>query len=164
LDKLEFLRKDSERAFNDVRRYSHELRPGVLEHLGLQAALEQIADDINKLKQVPVELHVEGNEPELSEEVKLAFFRITQEALNNARKHAKASQLSIDLSFKPHLVRMVISDDGMGFSSRGSSKESLSRGSLGLMSMRERANLINGNLQIESEPGKGTKVILKARV
>jgi len=90
---------DGERAFNDVHCYSHELRPGVLEHLGLQAALEQIADDINKLKLVPVELYVRGKEPSLPEDTKLAFFRIAQEALNNIRKHAKASRAIIDLKF-----------------------------------------------------------------
>ena len=92
-DKLQFLEKDADRAFNDVRRYSHELRPVVLEHQGLLAAIEQIADDYNKLGQLSVEVNVEGVEPELSEEVKLGFFRIAQEALNNVRKHSKASQV-----------------------------------------------------------------------
>jgi PAS domain S-box-containing protein len=164
LDKLEFLRRDAERAFNDVRRYSHELRPGVLEHLGLSAALEQIADDINKLNQTPVELFIEGVEPELSEEVKLAFFRIAQEALNNIRKHAQASKAIVDLRFNHRSVWMAIGDNGVGFKSQETFDKSGSKGSLGLMSMRERANLINADLKIESESGKGTKVILTAKV
>jgi PAS domain S-box-containing protein len=164
LDKLEFLRKDAERAFNDVRRYSHELRPGVLEHLGLQAALDQITDDINKLKQVPVEFQVGGIEPNISEDIKLAFFRIAQEALNNARKHAKASRIDLILKFNGHSVQMVVSDNGVGFDYEETMKNTGGSGSLGLMSMSERANLVNANLKIESEPGKGTKVILKARL
>jgi PAS domain S-box-containing protein len=164
LDKLEFLRKDAERAFNDVRRYSHELRPGVLEHLGLQAALDQITEDINKLKQVPVEFQVDGIEPNISEDLKLAFFRIAQEALNNARKHAKASRVGLMLKFNGPSVQMIISDDGAGFDYEETLKNTGGRGSLGLMSMSERANLVNANLKIESEPGKGTKVILKARL
>jgi PAS domain S-box-containing protein len=164
LDKLEYLRKDAERALDDVRRYSHELRPGVLEHLGLQAALEQIADDINKLRQVPVELHVEGAEPEISEDLKLAFFRVAQEALNNARKHSRAGKVDIILGFTKNHVQMAVSDDGVGFNVKEASKRSGIRGSLGLMSMRERANLINANLKIESATRKGTRVTLTAHL
>src|SRR5512136_2271571 len=80
IEKLTFLEKDAGRAADDVRRYSHELRPSVLEHLGLQASIEQIAEDINKLNHFKVELEVQGKEPMLSEEIKLGFFRIAQEA------------------------------------------------------------------------------------
>jgi PAS domain S-box-containing protein len=164
LEKLEYLMKDAERAFNDVRRYSHELRPGVLEHLGLQAALEQIAEDINKLKQIKVELHIDGEEFNMPEEIKLAFFRIAQEALNNARKHAKASKVNVDLRYSHNRVSMTVSDNGIGFDKQEIYQKSGSNGSLGLMSMRERANLINADLKIESETGKGTKVKLKVKV
>lgn len=164
LEKLEFLKKDAERAFNDVRRYSHELRPGVLEHLGLQAALDQITEDINKLKQVPVELHVEGVEPRVPEDVKLAFFRVAQEALNNARKYSGASQVNIELKFTSCRIDMAVSDDGVGFDSDETWKKIGSSGSLGLMSMKERANLINADLKIESSPGKGTRVMLQSKI
>ena len=100
MKKLEYLEKDAELAFNDVRRYSHELRPVVLEHIGLLASLEQIAEDINKLNCFKVEVEVNGKEPKLSEDVKLGFFRIAQEALNNVRKHAKASRAVISLKFQ----------------------------------------------------------------
>ncbi len=164
LDKLEYLKKDAERAYNDVRRYSHELRPGVLEHLGLRAALEQIADDINKLKQITVDLQVDGNEPEISEEVKLSFFRIAQEALNNSRKHSRSSQVTIHLEFSPNRAWMMVSDDGVGFNKKEAYGKSGSQGSLGLMSMWERAQLINADLKIESAPGKGTRVVLESKL
>lgn len=163
-EKIEHLEKDASRAFDDVRRYSHDLRPGVLEHLGLQAALEQIVEDINKLKQIPVELHVEGSEPEVSEDVRLAFFRIAQEALNNVRKHARASGATINLRFNHKRVLMTVSDDGSGFDVKEAASRAGGKGSLGLMSMRERASLINATLKIESEPGKGTKIIVKAKL
>ena len=161
-EKLQFLERDADRAFNDVRRYSHELRPVVLEHQGLAAALEQIADDYNKLGQLHVAAQIEGMEPELSEEIKLGFFRIAQEALNNTRKHAKASRAIIHLKFEDSRIEMVVSDDGTGFDVEEARHRTGGKGSLGLMSMRERADLINAELKIESEPGKGTKVILKA--
>jgi PAS domain S-box-containing protein len=155
-EKLRFLEKDADRAFQDVRRYSHELRPTTLEHQGLVAALEQIAEDFNKLGQFSIEEHVEGMEPELSEEVKLGFFRIAQEALNNTRKHAKASQANIDLKFTPKRMKMIVSDNGEGFDHKKALKKSSDKGSLGLMSMRERADLIGATLKIESNPGEGT--------
>ena len=163
-EKLRFLEIDAERAFNDVRRYSHELRPMALEHMGLLAALEQIAEDYNKLKQLSVEVHYEGNEPKLAEEVKLGFFRVAQEALNNIRKHSKATQGRIDLRFDHKNVFMTVSDNGIGFIKKEAYARIGKQGNLGLMSMKERADLINANLKIESEPGKGTRVTLKANI
>ena len=160
-EKLQFLERDADRAFNDVRRYSHELRPVVLEHHGLAAALEQIAEDYNKLGQLAVEVQVKGVEPALSEEVKLGFFRIAQEALNNTRKHAGTSRAVISLRFTESGIDMEVSDNGTGFDVEEALDRSSGKGSLGLMSMRERAALINADFKIESAPGKGTKVILK---
>jgi PAS domain S-box-containing protein len=164
LKKLEYLEKDAGRAVDDVRRYSHELRPGVLEHLGLQAALEQIAEDFNKLNSFKIEVDVEGDEPILTEDVKLGFFRIGQEAINNIRKHAKASKATISLQFNDNQARMIVMDNGVGFNTHESASRSKGKGSLGLMSMQERANLIGADLNIESELNKGTRVILKAKL
>jgi PAS domain S-box-containing protein len=159
--KLHFLEKDAERAFNDVRRYSHELRPGVLEHLGLLAALEQIAEDVNKLGQIRVEVTIEGEEFALSEEIKLGFFRIAQEAISNARKHSKASRADIHLDFRDKQVRMAVHDDGVGFDMQEVSHRTSLKGNLGLTSMNERAKLIGASLKIESQPGQGTTVTLE---
>jgi PAS domain S-box-containing protein len=156
--KLRFLENDADRAFYDVRRYSHELRPVVLEYHGLLAALEQIAEDINKISQFKVDVNVEGKEPELSEEVKLGFFRIAQEALNNIRKHAKADRAIINLKFKKKLISMKIVDNGTGFDVRDTVIGSGLKGNLGLMSMRERADLIGARLNIDSKPGHGTTI------
>ncbi len=157
-EKLQYLEKDADRAFNDVRRYSHELRPVVLEYQGLAAALDQIAEDFNKLGQFSVNVHVEGMQPKLSEEVKLGFFRIAQEALNNTRKHSNASQAKIDIRFDHKQIRMTVSDNGKGFDTKTALKKSGGQGSLGLTSMRERADLIGASLKMESIPGKGTTI------
>jgi PAS domain S-box-containing protein len=160
-EKLKYLERDADRAFHDVRRYSHELRPTVLEHQGLTAALEQIADDYNKLGELPVELNIEGVEPDLSEEVKLGFFRIAQEALNNTRKQSKATRSLFSIAFLKEKVRMSITDNGTGFSTREAKARFSSKGSLGLMSMRERANLIGAHLKIESKLGQGTVISIE---
>ncbi len=158
LEKLQYLEKDAGRAFEDIRRYSHELRPVTLERMGLMAALEQVADDHNKLGQINVNLKVGGAEPVLEEEVKLGFFRIAQEALNNVRKHAKASLATITLTFQENRLDMLVSDNGNGFDVKEAAARAGGKGSLGLMSMRERANLIGASLNIESKPGRGTNI------
>jgi two-component system sensor histidine kinase DegS len=160
-EKLQYLERDADRAFNDVRRYSHELRPAVLEKMGLMAALIQISDDYNKLGQLALEVNVEGEEPELSEAVKLGFFRIAQEALNNTRKHAKASQAIIKLNFKEDRLEMSVNDNGVGFDVAEAGQRSRCKGSLGLMSMQERARLIGASLKIDSTPGQGPTVKLE---
>ncbi|MDD5703320.1 MAG: ATP-binding protein, partial [Dehalococcoidales bacterium] len=128
------------------------------------AALEQIADDYNKLGGLCVKFKFEGVEPDLSEEIKLGLFRITQEAVNNIRKHAKASRAIIKLNVKKTRLEMSVSDNGTGFDLKAAEEQASSRGSLGMMSMRERANLINADLKLESRPGKGTRVTLKAKI
>ncbi len=162
LEKLQFLEKDAGRAFDDVRRSSHELRPGVLEHLGLQAAIEQMADDINKLNQIPVKVNIQGSEPPISEDIKLGFFRIAQEALNNARKHSKATEVIINLKYLENLIQMTVQDNGAGFDIQKVKSESQAslRGSMGLTSMQERAKLIGADLKIESKLNQGTSVIV----
>jgi len=158
LDKLIYLEKDAGRAVDDVRRYSHELRPAVLEHLGIVAALEQISEDFNKLKEISVEINVEGFEPELREEIKLGLFRIAQEALNNVRKHARASKAIIKMVFLDNRIILAVKDDGLGFDVTAATSQASLRGSLGLISMHERAKLIGADFKIESKPGKGTLI------
>lgn len=164
IEKLQYLQKDAGRAADDVRRYSHELRPSVLDYLGLRAALEQSVEDINKLKQISVEMNVEGEEPAMPDEVKLGLFRIAQEALSNARKHAKANLVIINLEFKEDLTRMEIVDKGSGFEMQPASIQAVSRGSMGLLSMQERASFIGANLIIQSIPGLGTSVLAEIAV
>jgi PAS domain S-box-containing protein len=164
LEKLRYLERDAGRAVDDIRRYSHELRPGVLEHLGLQAALEQIAEDHNKLGQIHVDVIVDGQEPEIPEDIRLGFFRIAQEAISNARKHAKVSSALIKLKFEDNEILMEVRDKGVGFDPQKASSRLEETGSLGLMSMQERAKLIGANLKIESEPEKGTTILLTAKL
>ena len=161
VDKLQFLEKDADRAFQDVRRYSHELRPGILEHQGLLAALEQMAEDTNKLEQLRVEVNSEGDDPGLAEDVKLGFFRIAQEAVNNARKHAKSSLVEIKLLFIEKKVVMSVTDNGVGFDLSKAVVRTSEKGSMGLMSMQERANLIGAKLTINSKAGQGTTVTVE---
>lgn len=126
--------------------------------------MEQVAEDFNKLGELSVDVNIDGMEPEISEEMKLGFFRIAQEAINNTRKHAKSSQVEIDIRFDYGNLSMMISDNGGGFNAKEALRMTSGKGNLGLLSMRERADLINADLKIDSEPGKGTKFILAAKI
>jgi PAS domain S-box-containing protein len=163
LEKLQYLEKDADQAFNNVRRYSHELRPVTLERQGLLAALEQIVEDYNKLGQISIELKVGGKEPKLTEEVKLGLFRIAQESLNNVRKHSKANHASIVITFREFGLTVSVNDDGVGFDVKAANRAG-GKGSLGLMSMRERADLIDAKLKIDSKPGRGTTIIVDSHL
>ena len=147
----------AEQALKEVRRYSHELRPSVLEHFGLREALELIINESNERSRTRTEFHVVGQEFRLAEEVELVLFRITQEALNNIHKHSQAAVAQVKLEFHPQKIRLTVSDNGRGFNIHQEIvPEGL--GGLGIVGMKERASLIGADINIRSSIGKGTTV------
>ena len=97
----------------------------------------------------------------LSPETQIVLFRIAQEALNNIRKHAKASLVTIRLEGSDNDISMTVTDNGEGFEVPVRAEDMVSAGRLGLMGMYERARLLNGNLQIKSAPGQGTELTVR---
>ena len=158
LEKIKYLQENTEHALMDVRRYSYALRPGELDHLGLEVALEQLASDMNDSHTAQVDFKIAGKARKISTDIGLVFFRIAQEALNNAQKHSRASRIKISLSYQPDKVALVIIDNGRGFDLETISQSALDRGNLGLIGMRERAKLIGAAFNIESKIGRGTRV------
>jgi PAS domain S-box-containing protein len=161
LAKLKQLKEDSDRTINDVRRYSHALRPGVLD-LGLEAALEQLAAETSDVGGLDIRFEAQGEEKSLPEEVNLALFRIAQEAVNNIRKHAQCKMAMLQVEYLADMVRMIIADDGRGFNPK--MVNMMSKNSLGLIGMRERAQLIGANLTIDSKAGKGTTISVEVPI
>jgi signal transduction histidine kinase len=155
------LRDDVDRTQRDVRRFSHELRPGVLDYLGLEAALEGLADDINEKGPMEVDLEVKGKGRRLPDEVELSLFRIAQEALNNSQKHAQATRASVNLRFYPSKVKLTISDNGNGFDVKKDAEAAIKRRRLGMVGMRERADLVNGKLSVRSIIGTGSTISIE---
>ena len=150
------------RALSGVRRMSRALRPLILEDLGLVAALQAIAEDLDRqLPEGHVFCEVIGEERRLLPEIELTAFRIVQEALTNVRKHASsATRVYVTVHFKPDVLQISVEDDGRGF------RPSLTEGEidgehLGLMGMRERADLLDGAWAIRSRPGEGTWMTLE---
>jgi signal transduction histidine kinase len=137
-----------------LRRLSHELRPTILDDLGLKPAIEFLADGIAKRtgRDVVVTGSTGGRLPGL---VETAMYRIVQEALTNVTKHAHATQAVVRLERRPGALVCSIADNGRGFDASARSAQTHSQG-LGLIGMRERAASLGGTLSINSSPGKGT--------
>ncbi len=152
--RLEELRQLTRGALAEMRTLLLELRPSALVDAALSDLLRQLAESITGRARVPVNVEVEG-QCTLPPEVKVALYRVAQEALNNVAKHAGASQATVSLQRQPGQVRLRISDDGCGFDPEGVPPESL-----GLGIMRERAKAIGAALDVDSEIGHGTQVVV----
>lgn len=138
----------------ELRSLSHELHPTVLDNLGLLPALEFLAEKV--AKRTGMTISVEGKtENRMPAAVETALYRIVQEALNNAVKHAQAGSVKIRLERAPDNVTCSVQDDGVGFLASG---EPGSQG-LGLMGIRERLSALGGSLRLVTEPGKGTMIV-----
>jgi PAS domain S-box-containing protein len=161
---LEKLHNQAVDALEAVRCCAQDLRPRIIDDLGLVAALEWLTDDLAKHEEIDAHAEITGEERTLPAEVQLLLFRIAQEALNNARKHAQASMAILKLEFSGDNLTLTVSDNGRGFKVPRMIGDLADLGKLGLAGMQERARLIGGRLEIESERGKGTTVTVKVPI
>jgi PAS domain S-box-containing protein len=155
-------RDTAQEALREMRLLIFELRPLALEESGLAGALQARLDAVEKRGGVQAELRVEGVEGMADAEwlplsVQQELYHVAQEALNNSLKHAKAQHLQVCLGLQGAVVRLEISDDGVGFDPATAGDQ----GGLGLRGMRERVQRIGGQLQIESAPDQGSKVTVE---
>jgi len=160
-EKLEILRSQAVEALEQLRRCARDLRPRILDDLGLAAALEWMAEDMEENYGIKAYVEVISNEGALPAEVQLLLFRIAQEALSNIRRHAEASTAIVKLEFGGDTISLTVSDNGKGFELPQRIEDLASVGKLGIMGMSERARLLSGTLEIKSELGKGTQVVAK---
>jgi len=147
-----------------VRRFSQDLRPSILDDLGLLPTLEELTAELNRRDGLRAEVWIQGEERRLSSEVELTLFRIAQEALNNVSRHAEASRVVTVVELSDSSVKVTIQDDGKGFTVPTLADYPASASKLGLIGMHERARLLGGTLIIDSTPGQGTKVIVNVPV
>jgi len=138
----------------DIRQLSHGLHPPLLQEGGLPAAVRSYCDQFGTASSIAVDCELDEAARDLSRGAALALFRITQEALGNAAKHAKAKHVAVTLARRDGSIALTVSDDGVGFdrSRLGTA------GGLGLVMMRERAGQLNGTFEFESAPGRGTTI------
>jgi len=153
-EELDQARQAVRRALDEVRRISSELRPEMLEHLGLASALTELATSFARVSGIEVERDFAATLPKLAPEVELAVYRIAQESLTNIARHAHAKRVGISVESGHDSVVLRIADDGRGFASGP-----VEHG--GLRSMRERALLVGGALAIKGAPEGGVEVRLE---
>jgi len=151
-------------ALQGVRRFSQDLRPSIIDDLGLLPAVQWLVKQIQGEHGVKSKLTVLGDERRFTQEVELILFRVIQEALSNVYRHAHASKVEVIIEFTESSVRIVISDNGKGFKIPENFGDLSQSGRLGLLGMKERIVLLNGNMNVKSEPKKGTIVTVRAFV
>jgi len=155
LNELETL---AEQTIENLRRLTRALRPIYLEDLGLVTALEMLARETNQADHLDIRFEKHGQERRLPHEVELALYRIAQEALSNVVRHSQAQNGTLQIDFNDREIKLEINDDGTGFEMPRSPTDFAPNGHFGLLGMRERADLIGGRLEVQSEIGYGTKL------
>ncbi|PXV60582.1 two-component system, NarL family, sensor histidine kinase UhpB [Dyella jiangningensis] len=140
----------------DVRHLSHDLHPSMLAQTGLTAALAGLCQNLRHRSGPVIELRVSPHAKELPEDVALCLYRVTQEALGNALRHAQAQRIEVALQIDDHRVNLTIADNGNGFVTEGEGRRGL-----GLMSIDERTKLLGGSYRLQSTLGKGTELCIQ---
>ena len=151
--RAEDIRQDLNQAIEGVRRFARNLRPSVLDDLGLLPALEWLASQAS----TPTRLELQGTERRLPAATELTLFRMVQEGLGNTDRHARAASAAIRVVFGEENITVTLIDDGVGFSPE-QARAQAQAGHLGLTGMRERVLLAGGELSVKSEPGQGSEL------
>jgi len=155
------VRREVQIVLDGVRRFSQELRPSVLDDLGLIPAVKWLVSDLGRNHKIHAEVEISGKPRQLAAETELALFRIVQEALTNVRKHANASGVSVRFEFLPDVLNIYISDNGKGFVVPERVSDLTRENKLGLTGIEERVQLVGGTLSIESQSEEGTSLIVR---
>jgi PAS domain S-box-containing protein len=141
-----------EQSIVSLRRISEDLRPAMLDSLGLAAAIEHHTTQFSQRTGIPCRLSMNREEFDLDSNLATAVFRIVQEALTNVARHAEASEVSVSIDETDDGIDMVVTDNGRGIGASGNKK------TFGLLGMRERITILGGTLEIDSRPERGTRI------
>lgn len=150
----------SSTALGELHQIIANLRPAILDDMGLAAALKWYVQGYQQRRSIPSEFVVAGTPVRLPSEFETVLYRITQEALTNSAKHARAGHVRVTLTFTPQETLLNIEDDGRGFDPETALQHAGRGSGWGLLGMRERAGLIGGRLIINSTPGEGTRILV----
>ncbi|MCK5916940.1 MAG: cache domain-containing protein [Cocleimonas sp.] len=156
VDKFDEAKDALNEAIQEVRHISHDLRPGLLDEMGLQVALEHLLNQFTERTGILYKLNyqVEGD---ILDEIEITLYRVVQESIHNIEKHAQARHVLINIKSKNHFVILNIYDDGIGFSLTKIRKIA----GIGLKNMRERVELLGGDFKLMSSPNKGTRITVE---
>ena len=158
IEKLDYMLTLIDEAVKFVRNLAAELRPSILDDLGLIPALEWHSQEFEKRYNIKIEFYSDLHELDISSVIATGLFRMYQESLTNVARHSNATKVVVSLRIIDDEISLSIADNGKGFDASQANKKTL-----GLLGMRERAAMIGGNLEIISEPGKGTAVVITVK-
>lgn len=144
------------RTMENIHRFSYNLRPSILDNLGLLPAIRSHIRGFSERTGIDVEMEDDGVVNKLGDEIKTILFRVMQEALNNVAKHSNAQNVCINISMQKNSILLRITDDGVGFDVDTQSTKKPEEGGLGLLGIRERVGFVGGNLSITSKQNFGT--------
>lgn len=153
---IELAKETSRQNLAEARTLVAALRPEILEGSSLPEALRRLGARTSEAAGIPVDVNITGEPAETPQEIQVTLLRAAQEALANARRHARATRVDLTLSYAGDLLLLDVQDDGIGFDSSERERGSNEDGGFGLRSMRERVEALGGELLIESETGAGT--------
>ena len=157
---LKEIREITQEALEKVRSLSHMLHPAILDDYGLEKAVEWYVPMFERQTGIDVDYAKSGSGPVIRDETAIHVYRILQEALNNVARHSGANRATVRVQYAPDRLRLEVEDRGKGFAERSSGD----RSGLGLVAMRERAELLGGNLRFQSPPQGGTLVSLEVPI
>ena len=155
-ERLEEIQQHCSEIAGDVQALSHQLHSSKLDYLGIVAAVGGFCKEYAKQHQVSITFTDEDVPKHLPKDVSLCLFRVTQEALHNAVKYSGVAEFAVTLKMVASKVQLEVNDNGAGFD-----VEETKGNGLGLVSMQERVHFVHGELFVESEPGKGTRIIVR---
>ena len=158
--RMQELATQVKRLSSEVHRLSHELHPAKLEQLGLVAAVRGFCEEFAVAHEMAVEFADRSVPRAVPQDTALCLYRIAQEALQNVVKHSGGTAARVELTMEGSELRLAIADDGVGFDP----ETMRANGSLGLVSMGERARFVHGLLSVESHAGKGTRVEVRVPI
>ena len=142
----------------EIRRLSRDLRPSILDNVGLVPAIRWLVDRLNEEEMIDGKVVLKGIERDFGSELEVTIFRIVQEALNNVRRHSQATQVLVIVEFSPESVKIVVNDNGKGFILNKTAGDLAAEGKLGIIGMQQRSQFLNSTFEIHSQVGKGTSV------
>ncbi|GIO23862.1 sensor histidine kinase [Oceanobacillus sp. J11TS1] len=154
-EEIKSLRKNVRSSLREVRRIIYDLRPMALDDLGVVPTIRKYVDRLTEYHDIHVEFIVFGKEKRFNSKYEVALFRLMQEATQNAIKHSEASEIKVKLEIMKNRLILIVADNGKGFN-----LEERSDGSFGLIGMKERVEILDGNLNISTGKGKGTTITI----
>lgn len=157
-DEIKSLYTVLEKVINEIRRISYNLKPRVLDEMGFAPALISLCSDVSKETGINIQDDIQGKVTRLPKLIEASLYRVTQEAIVNVVKHSRATECIVQLKYENEIVKMTISDNGVGFDQ---DEINMKTKSSGLFHMRQRIEDLNGSITIDSVPGQGTILFIE---